>query len=210
VQTHLADVFSFHKLGWHHVSDGSIVVPIAVGGPLAGLSPDEVRSATGLAAAHGLMVDYTTKGEIGMVKAAGYPLMSVSALQAVHLARHGFSGTADGVERLLRAIGYEGDAADVAGFDGDWDRVGVEGVSVLGLFEAVDLLLGGGGRDAVSGVAGFDRLGDRQVRLVGAGRPEEADVRVLLGPGQLREVEDQRLLGGGLGGEVGARGSGVS
>jgi hypothetical protein len=38
--------------------------------------------------------------------------------------------------------------------------------------------------------------------LPGAGRAEEADVAVLGDPGQLREVQDQRLLGAGLGAEV--------
>src|SRR5215210_8201915 len=40
------------------------------------------------------------------------------------------------------------------------------------------------------------------VRLAGARRPEEADVGVLGDPGQLREVEDEWLLGAGLGGEI--------
>ena len=34
------------------------------------------------------------------------------------------------------------------------------------------------------------------------GGAEKADVHVLVGPGELCEVKDQRLLGGGLGGEV--------
>src|SRR6185503_6642948 len=54
----------------------------------------------------------------------------------------------------------------------------------------------------VAGLAGLDRQRDRQVRLAGAGWSEEADVHVLGGPGELGEVEDQRLLGGGLGAEV--------
>ena len=78
----------------------------------------------------------------------------------------------------------------------------VEGVAVLGAFEAVDPLLGGRERDAVAGLAGLDRQRDREVRLAGARGPEEADVHVLGGPGELGEVQDQRLLGGGLGGEV--------
>ena len=40
------------------------------------------------------------------------------------------------------------------------------------------------------------------MRLAGAGRAEEADVAVLGDPGELREVQDQRLLGAGLRGEV--------
>jgi len=63
-------------------------------------------------------------------------------------------------------------------------------------------LLGGRERDAVPGLTGLDRQRDREVRFPGAGRPEEADVHVLLGPGELAEVKDQRLLGGGLRGEV--------
>ena len=78
----------------------------------------------------------------------------------------------------------------------------VQGVAVLRLLEAVDPLLGGRERDAVPGLAGLDAQGDRQVGLASAGRPEEADVHVLGGPGQLGEVQDERLLGAGLGGEV--------
>ena len=73
---------------------------------------------------------------------------------------------------------------------------------MLGLLEAVDPLLGGRERDAVAGLAGLDRQRDRQVGLAGAGRPEEADVAVLGDPGELGEVQDQRLLGAGLRGEV--------
>ena len=78
----------------------------------------------------------------------------------------------------------------------------VQRIAVLGGLEAVDPLLGGGERDPVPGVAGLDREGDRQVCLAGAGRPEEADVAVLGDPGELREVQDERLLGAGLGAEV--------
>src|SRR5215210_7202050 len=39
------------------------------------------------------------------------------------------------------------------------------------------------------------------VRLAGAGRAEEADVAVLVDSGQLSEMQDERLLGAGLGGE---------
>src|SRR6266700_3220980 len=40
--------------------------------------------------------------------------------------------------------------------------------------------------------------GSLTVRLAGAGRAEEADVGVLLDPGEPGEVEHERLLGGGL------------
>jgi hypothetical protein len=73
---------------------------------------------------------------------------------------------------------------------------------VLGLVEPIDPLLRRRERDAMPGLAGLDRERDRAVALAGAGRPEEADVLVLLDPGELGEVEDQRLLGGGLRSEV--------
>ena len=60
-------------------------------------------------------------------------------------------------------------------------QLGVERVAVLGAFEAVDPLLGGRERDSVPGLAGLDGQRDRQMGLAGAGRPEEADVLVLLG-----------------------------
>jgi hypothetical protein len=49
-------------------------------------------------------------------------------------------------------------------------QLGVERVAMLGAFEAVDPLLGGGERDAVAGLAGLDRQRDRQVALARAGR----------------------------------------
>ncbi len=52
------------------------------------------------------------------------------------------------------------------------------------------------------GVAGLDGQRGSEMGFAGAGRAEEADVHVLLGPGQLGEVQDQRLLRRGLGGEV--------
>jgi hypothetical protein len=42
-------------------------------------------------------------------------------------------------------------------------------------FEAVDPLLGGRERDAVSGLAGLDRPRDHEMALAGAGWPEGAD-----------------------------------
>jgi hypothetical protein len=47
-------------------------------------------------------------------------------------------------------------------------------------------------------LAGFEGERDREVRFAGAGWAEEADVRLLLDPGQLREVHDERLLRGRL------------
>ena len=59
----------------------------------------------------------------------------------------------------------------------DAPQLVVERVAVLGGFEAVDPLLGGGEGDAVSVLAGFDGERGREVGLAGAGRPEEADDR---------------------------------
>jgi hypothetical protein len=47
--------------------------------------------------------------------------------------------------------------------------------------------------------AGLHRERDREMAFAGAGRAEEADVGVLLDPGQLRQVGDERALGGRLG-----------
>ena len=60
----------------------------------------------------------------------------------------------------------------------------------------------GGEGDAVAALAGFEAERDREVGLAGAGRAEKADVAALLDPGQLRQVEHERLLGGGLRGPV--------
>src|SRR5207253_3105614 len=62
--------------------------------------------------------------------------------------------------------------------------------------------LSGGEGDAVAALAGFDRERDREVRLAGAGRPEEADVGALLDPGELGEMQHERALGGRLGAPV--------
>jgi hypothetical protein len=45
-------------------------------------------------------------------------------------------------------------------------QLGVEGVAMLGFFEAVDPVLGGGERDAVPGLAGLDRQRDREGHIV--------------------------------------------
>jgi len=63
-------------------------------------------------------------------------------------------------------------------------------------------LLGGREGDAVAGLAGLDSQRGREVGLAGAGRSDQTDVGVLVDPGELREVQQQRLLGGGLGAEV--------
>jgi hypothetical protein len=52
--------------------------------------------------------------------------------------------------------------------------------------------------DSVAALAGFEGECDRQVSLAGARRTEEADVGVLLDPGQLGQVQHERALGVGL------------
>jgi hypothetical protein len=51
-------------------------------------------------------------------------------------------------------------------------------------------------------LAGLERERDREVRLAGAGWAEEADVGALFDPGELCQVQHERLLGRGLGGPV--------
>jgi hypothetical protein len=46
----------------------------------------------------------------------------------------------------------------------------VEGVALLGFFEARDPLLGGGERDPVAALAGLDPQGDPEVSFAGPGR----------------------------------------
>jgi hypothetical protein len=74
----------------------------------------------------------------------------------------------------------------------------LELVAVLGGLQTADPFLGGREGDAVSAFAGFQRERDREVGFAGAGWAEEADVRLLLDPGELSEVQDERPLGGGL------------
>ena len=109
-------------------------------------------------------------------------------------------------EEQVRGLAFEWEVADLVDDDQavalDASEFVVEGVAVLRGFEAVDPLLGGRERDAVSGLAGLDCQRDREVALAGPGRAEEAHVAVLVGPRELREVQDQGLLGAGLGGEV--------
>jgi hypothetical protein len=47
---------------------------------------------------------------------------------------------------------------------------------VVGGFEAGDPVHGGGERDAVAGLSGFDRQSDRQMCLSGSGWPEQDDI----------------------------------
>ncbi len=59
-------------------------------------------------------------------------------------------------------------------------QLGFELVAVLCLLEPRDPFLRGREGDAVAALAGFQAERDREVRLAGAGRPEEADVAALL------------------------------
>lgn len=120
--------------------------------------------------------------------------------------RAAFVAAGDEREEQVGGLAFEGQVADLVDDEQvvalEAAQLVVEGVAVLGGLEAVDPLLGGGERDAMAGLAGLDRQRDRQMGLPGPWGPEEADVHVLGGPGELGEVQDQRLLGGGLGGEV--------
>src|SRR5205823_12905203 len=78
----------------------------------------------------------------------------------------------------------------------------LELVAVLRLLEPGDPFLRGREGDAVAALAGFEAERDREVALAGAGWAEEADVAALLDPGELREVEQERLLGARLRGPV--------
>jgi hypothetical protein len=49
---------------------------------------------------------------------------------------------------------------------------------------------------------GLDRQRDREVAFAGAAQCEEADVTVLVGPGELREAQDEWPFGAGLSSEV--------
>src|SRR5204863_9718853 len=76
--------------------------------------------------------------------------------------------------RSRGGLAFEGEVADLVDDDQGVAlgpaRLVVEGIAVLGGFEAVDPLLSGRERDAVPGLAGPDRQGDREVGLAGAGR----------------------------------------
>src|SRR5207244_1261700 len=48
--------------------------------------------------------------------------------------------------------------------------------------------------DPVAVLAGLEAERDREVGLTGAGWAEETDVGALLDPGELRQVQDERLL----------------
>jgi hypothetical protein len=77
-------------------------------------------------------------------------------------------------EEQVRGLALEGQVADLVDDDQavalDPPQFVVEGVAVLCGFEAVDPLLGGRERDAVSGLAGLDGERDREVAVAGVGR----------------------------------------
>ncbi len=120
--------------------------------------------------------------------------------------RAAFVAAGDQREQQVRGLALEREVADLVDDEQpvavQAPQFVVEAVAVLGLFEAVDPLLGGREQRPVPGLAGLDRERGGEVRLAGAGRPEKADVGGFVDPGQLREVVDQRPFGGGLGGEV--------
>lgn len=88
--------------------------------------------------------------------------------------RAAFVAARDECEEQVRGLAFEGQVADFVDDDQavtlDAPQLVIEGVAVLSRFEAVDPLLGGRERDAVSGLAGLDRQCDREVTLAGAGR----------------------------------------
>ena len=79
--------------------------------------------------------------------------------------RAAFVAARDEREEQVRGLAFQGQVADLVD---DEQPVAfeafeflVERVAVLSVLEAVDPLLGGGERDAVPGLAGLDRQGDR-------------------------------------------------
>src|SRR3954454_3991018 len=78
----------------------------------------------------------------------------------------------------------------------------VEAVVALGLREPGDPLGGGRERDAVTGQAGADRDGDREMALAGAGRAQEDDVLLGVQEVELAEVLDDLAADRALEGEV--------
>src|SRR5206468_9466180 len=108
--------------------------------------------------------------------------------------RAAFVAARDEGEEQVGGLALQGEVADLVD---DQEVVALEPaqlllelVVVLGGLEARDPFLGGGEGDAVAALAGFERERDREMTFAGAGRPEEADVRALLDPAELGEVQD--------------------
>jgi len=98
------------EYGWHHATLTSIAAPIACGRVL-GLKPDRIQQAIGISASPSMCLGAVTAGKLTNMKNTVDPLATRSGVQAVLLARRGFSGpehVLDGKESLAHCFGKFG------------------------------------------------------------------------------------------------------
>lgn len=84
----------FKPLGWHHTTNGLIVVPMVIG-KLLGLDEDQLVNALGFSCSYGLTVDKIQEGHVSMMRNMAYPLAAQTGIMAALLARRGFTGPED-------------------------------------------------------------------------------------------------------------------
>ena len=128
------------------------------------------------------------------------PLLEAAIARDDH--RAALVAAGDESEEQVGGLALERQVADLVDDDHvvalDPSELQLELVTVLRLLQARDPLLGGLKQDAVAALAGLQRERDRKMGLTRAGWAEQADVSVLLDPGELSKVVDERPLGGRL------------
>lgn len=106
IQCRLCDAQSLRAKGWDHVTYGAFSVA-ASAAKLAGLSPNQIVHALGIAGVANVALRQTRVGEISLWKACAFANVARNALVACELAKSGMTGPAPifegekGFERLV-------------------------------------------------------------------------------------------------------------
>lgn len=91
LQIRMADKFSFHAFGLHHVSAAGFITPAMVG-KLRGATAAQTARGVALGGARHLVHESLLKGQLSMAKAIGYGFAASDCLKTTELAMAGFTG----------------------------------------------------------------------------------------------------------------------
>ncbi len=101
LQIRMADTFSFHAFGLHHVSAAGFIAP-AMMGKLLQLGKDEMAHAIALGGVRHLTHEALLHGQLSMAKAIGYAFAASDCINTTALARQGFTGPLSVMDGFLQ------------------------------------------------------------------------------------------------------------
>jgi 2-methylcitrate dehydratase len=104
VQVRLADAFTFHGTGMHHVSAAGFVAPLVIG-KVWDLPRAQLAHAAALGGFRHLTLGALSSGRLSMAKAVGYSLPASEAVFSTRLAMQGFTGPLEALENLWAGFG---------------------------------------------------------------------------------------------------------